>query len=229
MQLFLFRNIFNKGVTYKMKKSELKSIIREMIQEELSKMNEAAALQESAEVVTEDVETITEEVITEEMPAAEATKEEPAEEPVAEEPAETEAPVEESVEQPAEEVAEEEVVEEAIDGPDTRTSVGVVRNKSLMDVASDVYNSDEFHGAFAIDGTVYGDEVNAVVEDAIISAYPAMEDDKFAAAVTEVTKHLSEFVAGEDEVADADFYSDDAFADLDRIYKDHFDLEGNAY
>ena len=211
-----------------MKKSELKSIIREMIQEELSKMNEAAALQESTEVVTEDVETITEEVVTEELPAAEAVKEEPAEEP-----AETEAPVDEAIEEPAEVVEEscdkEGCVEEAVDGPDSRTSVGVVRNKSLMDVASDIYNSGEFHGAFAIDGTVYGDEVNAVVEDAIISAYPAMEDDKFAAAVTEVTKHLSEFVAGEDEVADADFYSDDAFADLDRIYKDHFDSEGNAY
>lgn len=216
-----------------MKKSELKSIIREMIQEELSKMNEAAALQESTEVVTEDVETITEEVITEEMPAAEATKEEPADEPVAEEPAEAEAPVDESVEEPAEVVeescSEEDCIEEAVDGSDSRTSVGVVRNRSLMDVASDIYNSDEFHGAFAIDGTVYGDEVNAVVEDAIINAYPAMEDDKFAAAVTEVTKYLSEFVVGEDEVADADFYSDDAFADLDRIYRDHFDLEGNAY
>lgn len=211
-----------------MKKSELKSIIREMIQEELSKMNEAAALQESTEVVTEDVETITEEVVTEELPAAEAVKEEPAEEP-----AESEAPVDEAIEEPAKVVEEscdkEDCVEEAVDGPDSRTSVGVVRNKSLMDVASDIYNSGEFHGAFAIDGTVYGDEVNAVVEDAIISAYPAMEDDKFAAAVTEVTKHLSEFVAGEDEVADADFYSDDAFADLDRIYKDHFDSEGNAY
>lgn len=220
-----------------MKKSELKSLIREMIQEELSKMNESSTLQEGAETeaVTESVETITEEVLTEEMPAAEAVKEEPAEEP-AEEPVESaveEAPVEEAVEESAEVVEEscdkEDCVEEAVDGPDSRTSVGVVRNKSLMDVASDIYNSGEFHGAFAIDGTVYGDEVNAVVEDAIISAYPAMEDDKFAAAVTEVTKHLSEFVAGEDEVADADFYSDDAFADLDRIYKDHFDSEGNAY
>lgn len=214
-----------------MKKSELKSLIREMIQEELSKMNESSTLQEGTETeaVTESVETITEEVITEEMPAAEAVvEEEPTEEPV-----EAEAPVDESVEEPAEVVEEsckeEDVVEEAVDGPDARTSVGVVRNKSVMDVASDVYNSDEFRGAFAIDGTVYGDEVNAVVEDAIISAYPTMEDDKFATTVTEVTKYLSEFVAGEDEVADADFYSDDAFADLDRIYKDHFDAEGNTY
>lgn len=208
-----------------MKKSELKSIIREMIQEELSKMNEAAALQESTEVVTEDVETITEEVVTEELPAAEAVKEEPAEEP-----AESEAPVEEAIEEPAEVVEEscdkEDCVEEAVDG---RTGASLVKANTYQDIASDIYNSDEFRGAFAIDGTVYGDEVNLVIEDALMSAYPTLSDEKFAGAVTSITKHLSEFVAGEDEVADADFYSDDAFADLDRIYKDHFDSEGNAY
>lgn len=203
-----------------MKKSELKSIIREMIQEELSKMNETASLQESTEVVTEDVETITEEVVTEELPAAEAVKEEPAEEP-----AESEAPVDEAVEEPAE-VVEESCVEESADG---RAGVGVVKANTYQDIASDIYNSDEFRGAFAIDGTVYGDEVNLVIEDALMSAYPTLSDEKFAGAVTSITKHLSEFVAVEDEVADADFYSDDAFADLNRIYKDHFDLEGNAY
>ena len=205
-----------------MKKSELKSLIREMIQEELSKMNESSTLQEGTETeaVTESVETITEEVITEEMPAAEAVKEEPAEEPV-----EAEATVDESVEEPAE-VVEESCVEEAADG---RAGASLVKANTYQDIASDIYNSDEFRGAFAIDGTVYGDEVNLVIEDALMSAYPTLSDEKFAGAVTSITKHLSEFVAGEDEVADTDLYSDDAFADLDRIYKDHFDAEGNAY
>lgn len=217
-----------------MKKSELKSLIREMIQEELSKMNESSTLQEGAETeaVTESVETITEEVLTEEMPAAEAVKEEPAEEP-AEEPVESaveEAPVEEAVEEPAEVVEEscdkEDCVEEAVDG---RAGASLVKANTYQDIASDIYNSDEFRGAFAIDGTVYGDEVNLVIEDALMSAYPTLSDEKFAGAVTSITKHLSEFVAGEDEVADTDLYSDDAFADLDRIYKDHFDAEGNEY
>lgn len=205
-----------------MKKSELKSLIREMIQEELSKMNESSTLQEGTETeaVTESVETITEEVITEEMPAAEAVVEEPTEEPV-----EAEATVDEPVEEPAE-VVEESCVEEAADG---RAGASLVKANTYQDIASDIYNSDEFRGAFAIDGTVYGDEVSLVIEDALMSAYPTLSDEKFAGAVTSITKHLSEFVAGEDEVADADFYSDDAFADLDRIYKDHFDTEGNAY
>lgn len=191
-----------------MKKSELKSLIREMIQEELSKMNESSTLQEGTETeaVTESVETITEEVITEEMPAAEATVDEPVEEPA--------------------EVVEESCVEEAADG---RAGASLVKANTYQDIASDIYNSDEFRGAFAIDGTVYGDEVSLVIEDALMSAYPTLSDEKFAGAVTSITKHLSEFVAGEDEVADADFYSDDAFADLDRIYKDHFDTESNAY
>ena len=205
-----------------MKKSELKSLIREMIQEELSKMNESSTLQEGTETeaVTESVETITEEVITEEMPAAEAVVEEPTEEPV-----EAEATVDESVEEPAE-VVEESCVEEAVDG---RAGASLVKANTYQDIASDIYNSDEFRGAFAIDGTVYGDEVNLVIEDALMSAYPTLSNEKFAGAVTSITKHLSEFVAGEDEVADTDLYSDDAFADLDKIYKDHFDAEGNAY
>ena len=205
-----------------MKKSELKSLIREMIQEELSKMNESSTLQEGTETeaVTESVETITEEVITEEMPAAEAVVEEPTEEPV-----EAEATVDESVEEPAE-VVEESCVEEAVDG---RAGASLVKANTYQDIASDIYNSDEFRGAFAIDGTVYGDEVNLVIEDALMSAYPTLSNEKFAGAVTSITKHLSEFVAGEDEVADTDLYSDDAFADLDKIYKDHFDVEGNAY
>lgn len=169
-----------------MKKSELKGIIREMIQEELNKMNKAAALQESAEASTA--------APAEEMPVAKVSK---------------------AVK-----------VEEAADGS---TGVSMVKSNTYLDIASDIYNSDEFRGAFAIDGTVYGDEVNLVIEDALMSSYPTLSDEKFAGAVTAIRKHLSNFVIGKDEVLDADFYSDDAFADLDKIYKDHFDSEGNPY
>lgn len=197
-----------------MKKSELRAIVAEIVKEELAKLEdgkveETPAAEESAEE-SADEETKDEEVV---------------EESAEEEPEQTTEQLNESCED-AEDCAE---LEEAKDvKQDLMHRPGLVKTGTYEDIAADIFNSDEFQGAFAIDGSVYGDTVNAIVEDAIISATPNLDDVAFEKAVANVTKYLNDYVGIQDDT-DAAFLTDDTFADLDRIYNKHFDKEGNLY
>ena len=202
-----------------MKRSELKEIIREVVKEELEKLEATKA---ADEVVTEE-------------PAAEATEAEESTEDA--EDAEVVESLTESVEEVQEEVCDgeacesdnkEECLEEGTDRIPTHNSSAVVREGSIESLAVDIYNSDEFIDAFVDDGQTFGYAVDEVISNAVIAAYPSFEGEQLDEMIDRVRKAIRAHADREDQ----DFqlsYSNDFTGDIDRIRKDHFDLAGNAY
>jgi rRNA-processing protein FCF1 len=202
-----------------MKKSELKEIIREVVKEELEKLEATKA---ADEVATEE-------------PAAEATEAEESTEDA--EDAEVVESLTESIEEVQEEVCDgeacesdskEECLEEGADIIPTDKSSAIVREGSIESLAVDIYNSDEFIDAFVEDGQTFGYAVDEVISNAVIAAYPSFAGDRLDDMINKTRKAIRAHADQEDK----DFqlsYSDDFTGDFDRIYKDHFDLAGNAY
>lgn len=205
-----------------MKKSELKEIIREVVKEELEKLEATKA---ADEVSTEEPATDTAEESTEE-----STEDAEVVESLTESVEEVAEPAEEVKEEVQEDVVEqptEECLEEATDVPVEKEWSGV-REGSIESLAVDIYNSDEFIDAFVEDGQTFGYAVDEVISNAVIAAYPSFEGDKLDDMINKTRKAIRAHADQEDK----DFqlsYSDDFTGDFDRIYKDHFDLAGNAY
>lgn len=205
-----------------MKKSELKEIIREVVKEELEKLEAAKAAEE---VSTEEPTTDTAEEVAEEPAAEESTEESTEDAEVVE--SLTEAVAVEEPETESEEPATEECLEEAVDAPADKEWSGV-REGSIESLAVDIYNSDEFIDAFVEDGQTFGYAVDEVISNAVIAAYPSFDGDRLDDMINKTRKAIRAHADQEDK----DFqlsYSDDFTGDFDRIYKDHFDLAGNAY
>lgn len=202
-----------------MKKSELKEIIREVVKEELEKLEATKA---ADEVATEE-------------PAAEATEEKESTEDS--EDAEVVESLTESVEEVQEEACDgedcetdskEECLEEGADIIPTGSSMDMVHEGSIESLAVDIYNSDEFIDAFVEDGQTFGYAVDEVISDAVIAAYPSFDGDRLEDMINRTRKAIRAHADREDQ----DFqlsYSHDFTGDIDRIRKDHFDLAGNAY
>lgn len=199
-----------------MKKSELKEIIREVVKEELEKLEATKA---ADEVATEE-------------PAAEATE---AKEST--EDAEVVESLTESVEEVQEEACDgeacetdskEECLKEGADIIPTDSAMDMVREGSIESLAVDIYNSDEFIDAFVEDGQTFGYAVDEVISNAVIAAYPSFDGDRLEDMINRTRKAIRAHADREDQ----DFqlsYSHDFTGDIDRIRKDHFDLAGNAY
>lgn len=238
-----------------MKKSELKEIIREVVKEELEKLEatkaadevateEPAAEATEAKESTEDtedaevVESLTESSIvnkeTDKLCSVDfdgqqmftGTKEE-CEDWIAKHPDPSDKN-RMTIKNNATVPVVEECLKEGADIIPTDSSMDMVREGSIESLAVDIYNSDEFIDAFVEDGQTFGYAVDEVISDAVIAAYPSFDGDRLEDMINRTRKAIRAHADREDQ----DFqlsYSHDFTGDIDRIRKDHFDLAGNAY
>lgn len=148
----------------KMKKSELRTLIKEMLQEELTKLRENKS--------------------------------------------------------------EVETLQEASDAPGKHGTT-ITRAGSVEDLASNIFESDDFQNAFAADGSVFGYGTEDVVADAVAVKFPRASVTEREQIIDRIMVELKRLAKELDK--DSDMYDRGIDRDLEKIYNDNFDVFGNQY
>jgi hypothetical protein len=117
--------------------------------------------------------------------------------------------------------------ESPVDQQTVRHATAITRAGSVEDLASNIFESDEFQNAFAADGSVFSYGSEAVVADAVAVKFPKLTDVEREKVIDQVMVQLKQLAKDIDK--DSELYDRGVDKELEKIYNDNFDIFGNAY
>lgn len=117
--------------------------------------------------------------------------------------------------------------ESPVDQQTVRHATAITRAGSVEDLASNIFESDEFQNAFAADGSVFSYGSEAVVSDTVAVKFPKLTDVEREKVIDQVMVQLKQLAKDIDK--DSELYDRGVDKEVEKIYNDNFDIFGNAY